>query len=100
MAAEPAASSWILPAGNRDDAARKSEGSVLQALALMNDPFIVNRIHAQGTGAAANFSSTDEYISDSQLVNQLYLRILSRCPPRPKLKRLSPPVKGGAGQAE
>ena len=35
--------------GNRDDQPRKSEGSILQALGLMNDNFIQSRIHATGT---------------------------------------------------
>jgi hypothetical protein len=67
--------------GNRDDAPRKSEGSVLQALALMNDPFVVNRIHATGTGAAASFlQQLLTNYTDSQLVNVLYAKVLSRPP--------------------
>ena len=41
--------------GNRDDQPRKGEGSILQALGLMNDNFVESRIHATGTGATASF---------------------------------------------
>ena len=86
--------------GNRDDAARKSEGSGLQALALMNDGFINNRIHATGTGAAANFlAQLLANYSDDPLVNQLYLRVLSRTPSDSEKKTaLAGLTRGGAGQ--
>ena len=41
--------------GNRDDQPRKEEGSILQALGLMNDNFVESRIHATGSGATATF---------------------------------------------
>lgn len=65
--------------GNRDDQPRKSEGSILQALNLMNNNFVVQRSHATGTNASQlivqnlNKSNTD-------LINTLYLTILSRLP--------------------
>jgi Protein of unknown function (DUF1549)/Protein of unknown function (DUF1553) len=65
--------------GNRDDQPRKSDGSILQALNLMNSSFVVQRSHASGTNASKlivqnlNRSNTD-------LVNTLYLTILSRYP--------------------
>jgi len=65
--------------GNRDDADRKPEGSVLQALNLMNDPFVMARTAASGAAPnrliAANLSN-----SDADLVNALFLGILSRYP--------------------
>ena len=42
--------------GNRDDQPRKAEGSILQALGLMNDNFIESRIHATGSGRPPRFS--------------------------------------------
>jgi hypothetical protein len=65
--------------GNRDDQPRKAEGSILQALNLMNNNFVVQRSHAAGTNASQlvmqnlNKSNTD-------LINTLYLTILSRLP--------------------
>ena len=64
--------------GNRDDQPRKSEGSILQALGLMNDNFIQSRIHATGTGATASFLMTLLPLSDTQLVNTLFMDVLSR----------------------
>ena len=64
--------------GNRDDQPRKSEGSVLQALSLMNDNFIESRIHATGTGAAATFLQKQMSQPDAQLVNTLFMSVLSR----------------------
>jgi hypothetical protein len=66
--------------GNRDDQPRKSEGSILQALGLMNDNFIQSRIHATGTGATASFLMTLLPLSDTQLVNTLFMDVLSRNP--------------------
>ncbi len=70
--------------GNRDDQPRKSEGSVLQALGLMNDAFVQNRIHATGSGATASFlmklMSQSPALSDDQLIFALYLNVLSRYP--------------------
>jgi hypothetical protein len=84
--------------GNRDDAPRKSEGSVLQALALMNDGFINNRIHATGTGASASFlQQLLNTYSNDQLVQQLYLRVLSRPPADDEVQTaLAALAKGGA----
>jgi hypothetical protein len=69
--------------GNRDDQPRKTEGSILQALGLMNDPFIQNRIHATGTGATATFLAKllAQYPTDEDtLVNMLFLNVLNRYP--------------------
>ncbi|HXJ37645.1 MAG TPA: DUF1553 domain-containing protein [Bryobacteraceae bacterium] len=66
--------------GNRDDQPRKSEGSVLQALALMNDTFVQNRIHATGTGATSSFLMKLLPLPDDQLINTLYIDVLSRYP--------------------
>src|SRR5581483_5937741 len=65
--------------GNRDDQPRKSDGSILQALNLMNNNFVVQRSRATGTNAsqlvAQNLSK-----SNTDLINTLYLTILSRLP--------------------
>lgn len=69
--------------GNRDDQPRKTEGSILQALGLMNDTFIQNRIHATGTGATATFLTKllAQYpTNEDALVNSLFLSVLSRYP--------------------
>jgi hypothetical protein len=64
---------------NRDDRTRGSDGSVLQALNLMNDTLVMSRTQATGTNAnqllASNLSQPD-----TQLVNALFLGVLSRYP--------------------
>jgi hypothetical protein len=67
--------------GNRDDQPRKEEGSILQALGLMNDNYVQSRIHATGTGASATFLQQElNTMSGTTLVNSLYLNVLSRLP--------------------
>jgi len=66
--------------GNRDDQPRKSEGSILQALGLMNDSFVENRIHATGSGATASYLTKLLPLSDDALIETLFMDVLSRKP--------------------
>jgi len=65
--------------GNRDDQPRKSDGSIIQALALMNSPFMEQHLQIDGTAPnqliAANWQK-----SDKDLINALFLATLSRYP--------------------
>jgi hypothetical protein len=65
--------------GNRDDQARKQDGSILQALNLMNTPYIVNRSHAAGT-QASQLVMQNLTKSNTDVVNNVFLAILSRYP--------------------
>jgi hypothetical protein len=65
--------------GNRDDQPRKSEGSILQALNLMNNVYVVQRTHATGTNAS-QLVTQNLSKSNTDLINTLYLTILSRLP--------------------
>ena len=65
--------------GNRDDQPRKSEGSILQAMNLMNNPFILNRTHVTGTGAG-QLIIQNQSKNNTELIDTLYLSILSRYP--------------------
>jgi len=65
--------------GNRDDQPRKQDGSILQALNLMNNTFVVNRSHATGTtGSQLIMQNLGK--SNTDLINTLFLAILSRYP--------------------
>jgi hypothetical protein len=83
--------------GNRDDQQRKYDGSILQALGLMNSPLIENKLGTTGANAsplitqAANLGNTD-------LVNKLYLTILSRYPSKDEMSTAlaSLPAANGA----
>ncbi len=65
--------------GNRDDALRKSDGSITQALGMLNDTTVTTRVKkatANSTVAKVLATTTDP----SQIVDQLYLATLSRYP--------------------
>jgi hypothetical protein len=74
--------------GDRDLTPRKEEGSILQALNLMNDAFLENKIKSTGSAVAGSNLVTllNSKISDTQLVNQLYLTVLSRYPSATELQ--------------
>ncbi|MBS1858058.1 MAG: DUF1553 domain-containing protein [Acidobacteria bacterium] len=62
--------------GNRDDQVRSGDGSIAQALNLMNDPFVMSRVKSTGPAGSLLFSSMT--MPDDQLVNKLFLTVLSR----------------------
>jgi hypothetical protein len=68
--------------GNRDDEPRRADGSAQQALGLMNDAFVINRIRATGTGSTASLLQLAlvQSPSDAALIDRLYLTVLSRPP--------------------
>lgn len=81
--ASPAAVQNFLDAfirGNRDDEDRRSDGSLTQALGLMNDSFVVSRVKVSGSGATASLLAKSLPQNDEQLVNNLWLNVLSRYP--------------------
>jgi hypothetical protein len=84
--------------GNRDDQSRKTEGSILQALGLMNDAFVQNRIHSTGSGATASFLAKQLLnYSDGAMVDNLFMYVLSRPPgANEKVLALAQLAKGGA----
>ncbi len=66
--------------GDRDLTPRKGEGSILQALNLMNDNLVESRIRSTGSGIQGSNLVAAMTLPDSKLVNQLYLTVLSRYP--------------------
>jgi hypothetical protein len=65
--------------GNRDDQPRKYEGSILQALNLMNSTLIENRLALTGA-AASQLILQVQPMNNTDAVNRLFLTILSRYP--------------------
>jgi hypothetical protein len=65
--------------GNRDDALRTNDGSILQALAVMNDTIVTSRIlrSTSGSAVARVLASTSD---PGAIVDQIYLDTLSRRP--------------------
>lgn len=64
--------------GNRDDQPRTGDGSILQALNLMNDSYIMTRTSA--TTPVTGLLAANLKLTNTQLVNNLFLAVLSRYP--------------------
>jgi len=64
--------------GNRDDQPRSTAGSILQTLNLMSDSLVMNRTSPTGPSGSLLFSNIGQ--TNAQLVNTLFLTILSRYP--------------------
>lgn len=81
--------------GNRDDNPRREDGSILQALTMMNNNFVIQRTRATGTNSsrliAQNLSKPT-----NELIDTLYLTILSRLPSPAERQKINIPASGNA----
>ncbi len=66
--------------GDRYEEDRRGDGSVIQALQLMNHPFVVERSRALSLGRRSSLAGRVLQMPDRQAVDALYLTILSRFP--------------------
>ena len=67
--------------GDRDEEERRADGSISQALGLMNDPLVMSRIRGSGTGANANLLLVRNLSKpDAELTDTLFQTVLSRVP--------------------
>lgn len=66
--------------GNRLDDNRKEDGNLVQALGLMNDTFVTNRIKASTANGQQSLLARWANMADGQFTTQMYLTILSRYP--------------------
>lgn len=64
--------------GNRDDQPRRPDGSISQALDLMNDNFVMSRV--KSNVPATSLLVKAMALPDDQMVNTLFLTVLSRYP--------------------
>jgi hypothetical protein len=62
--------------GNRDDEVRSGDGSISQALDLMNDPFVMGRV--KSNGPATSLLVKNLSLPNDQLANTLFMAVLSR----------------------
>ena len=83
--------------GNRLDDDRKGDGSALQALNLMNDAFVMTRIRSSNTGGQQSLLNRYINMADEQLVNQLYLTVLSRYPVQQEAETAIATLRGTTG---
>jgi hypothetical protein len=74
------------------------EGSVAQALLLMNSPTLNEKIRAKGNNFLAR--TLDAYTSDDEAVRQVYLRALARRPTQRELERCKEYILRAASRAE
>jgi hypothetical protein len=70
--------------GNRDDQPRKYDGSILQALSLMNSTLIESKFGTTGANASPLITQAMA-LGNTDAVNKLYLTILSRYPSKDEL---------------
>lgn len=67
--------------GDRDLNPRKQDGAIQQALALMNDSTVMNKLVSTGTGASQSLLGQATALTDNTAAaNLLWLNILSRYP--------------------
>lgn len=69
--------------GDRDQKLRSNDASILEALGLMNNNFIISRIHYSNSSTAQNLVSqllNNSSLSNSQRLDELFLSTLSRFP--------------------
>ena len=64
--------------GNRDDQVRSSDGSISQALDLMNDNFIISRTKSNGPSSSLLVQNLG--LPNDQLATKLFMAVLSRPP--------------------
>jgi len=76
--------------GDRDVKPRSLEPSIQQALNLMNNTFVMTRIHQNNAGSTVAKLLADTALSNQQIVTQLYLNTLSRNPAQSELDALLP----------
>ncbi|MBY0502377.1 MAG: DUF1549 and DUF1553 domain-containing protein [Bryobacteraceae bacterium] len=64
--------------GDRDTEARRPDGSIAQALSMMNDPYVMMRV--QSNGPATSLLVRNLSLPNDQLITNLFLAVLSRYP--------------------
>ncbi len=79
--------------GNRDDEVRRPDGSIAQALALMNDTQVTSRVNNTATNSLIVQALR---LPNDQAVNLLYLTVLSRYPTATELSTAVANLAGAA----
>ena len=85
--------------GNRDDIPRGAEGSILQALNMMNATLLETKLSLAGALASPLMKSATAMPSNSDVVNTLFLNILSRYPSASEMSTAMASLQAGNGGA-
>jgi hypothetical protein len=83
--------------GNRFDEERRDEGSIQQALAMMNDAFVLNRIRSVTAANGQSLLNLRINEPDVSLVNALFQTILSRDPSEEEREKAVATLRGTSG---
>jgi hypothetical protein len=84
--------------GDRDTNMRNSNGSILQALALMNDSFVMTRIDPGGA-TPNQLLSQNLTLPTDQMINNMFLGVLSRYPTADEMQTATAIVTAGGSKA-
>jgi hypothetical protein len=84
--------------GNRDDQPRRSDGSILQALNLMNASLIENKLALTGA-TASPLMVASVALNNTDAINRLFLTILSRYPSASEMSTALASLPAGNGTA-
>jgi hypothetical protein len=76
--------------GDRDVKSRSQEPSIQQALQLMNNSFVLSRIHQRNDGSKVAELLGNASLTPEQILNALFLSSLSRPPTGSELESLTP----------
>jgi hypothetical protein len=76
--------------GDRDVKPRSQEPSIQQALNMMNNSFVMARVHQNNAGSHVARLLADANLTAEQITTQLYLNTLSRHPTADELSSLTP----------
>ncbi len=76
--------------GDRDTIQRSQDGTLLQALNLMNNSFVMGKIHQANAGSTVAKILANTTLSTEAIINQLYLTTLSRKPTTDEVNILIP----------
>lgn len=76
--------------GDRDVKPRSQEPSIQQALNLMNNTFVMTRIHQNNANSTVSKLLANTALSSQDIINQLYLNTLSRNPTTEESNALLP----------
>lgn len=66
--------------GDRDQNPRKDEAAIFQASNMMNSSFVLTRIRSSNRSSVVASLVSNKSLSDAELIDELFLRTLSRLP--------------------
>ena len=76
--------------GDRDQKLRTLDPTILQSLNLMNNSFVMGRIHRSNAGSFVSKLLANTSLTNEQILEQLYLTTLSRQPTANEVRKLTP----------